>query len=130
MLGALAKDAETIPRQQSRISPARGEARVPDSLDAYLGLGTALVDSQRFSEAKIPPLEKYEKMAPDTPTGHYELALAYAGVGRKEDANRDSKSAARSRRKPRSRKTQSSLRPGAATSVQANRQILQQTAPK
>ncbi len=56
--------------------------------EAYLGLGTALNSAKRFSEA-IPPLEKYEKMAPDSPTGHYQLALAYAGAGRREDANRE-----------------------------------------
>ena len=28
-------------------------------------------------------------MAPDSPTGHYQLALAYAGAGRKDDANRE-----------------------------------------
>ena len=56
--------------------------------EAYLGLGTALVGSKRFSEA-IPPLETYEKLEPDSPTGHYQLALAYSGAGRKEDANRE-----------------------------------------
>jgi tetratricopeptide (TPR) repeat protein len=56
--------------------------------EAYLGLGTALVASKQFAEA-IPPLETYEKMAPDSPTGHYQLALAYAGAGRKDDANRE-----------------------------------------
>jgi tetratricopeptide (TPR) repeat protein len=56
--------------------------------EAYLGLGTALNSSRRFSDA-IPPLETYEKMAPDSPTGHYQLAVAYAGVGRKEDSNRE-----------------------------------------
>lgn len=56
--------------------------------DAYLGLGTSLVSDKRFAEA-IPPLEAYEGLAPDSPTGHYQLALAYAGVGRKEDANRE-----------------------------------------
>ena len=56
--------------------------------EAYLGLGSALVSSKRFEEA-IPPLEKYEKLAPDSPTGHYQLALAYTGVGRKDDANRE-----------------------------------------
>ncbi len=55
---------------------------------AYLGLGSALVERQQFAEA-IPPLETYEKMAPDSPTGHYQLALAYNGVGRKDDANRE-----------------------------------------
>lgn len=56
--------------------------------EAYLGLGTALVGAKRFAEA-IPPLETYEKLAPDSPTGHYQLALAYAGAGRKNDANRE-----------------------------------------
>lgn len=56
--------------------------------EAYLGLGMALVSEKRFAEA-LPPLEKYEKFAPDSPTGHYQLALAYAGAGRREDANRE-----------------------------------------
>jgi tetratricopeptide (TPR) repeat protein len=56
--------------------------------EAYLGLGTALNSAKRFPDA-IAPLEAYEKMAPDSPTGHYQLALAYAGAGRKEDANRE-----------------------------------------
>jgi tetratricopeptide (TPR) repeat protein len=56
--------------------------------EAYLGLGTALVSQQQFTEA-IPPLETYEKLAPDSPTGHFQLALAYNGVGRKDDANRE-----------------------------------------
>jgi len=56
--------------------------------DAYLALGMALVSAKRFEEA-IPPLEAYEKLAPDSPTGHFQLALAYTGVGRKADANRE-----------------------------------------
>jgi hypothetical protein len=28
-------------------------------------------------------------MEPDSPTGHYQLAVAYAGAGRKADANRE-----------------------------------------
>src|SRR5271167_679712 len=56
--------------------------------EAYLGLGSALVERKQFAEA-ILPLQTYEKMAPDSPTGHYQLALAYNGVGRKEDANRE-----------------------------------------
>jgi tetratricopeptide (TPR) repeat protein len=56
--------------------------------DAYLALGMALNSVKRFSEA-IPPLEAYEALAPDSPTGHFQLALAYAGVGRKADANRE-----------------------------------------
>jgi tetratricopeptide (TPR) repeat protein len=56
--------------------------------EAYLGLGSVLVASKRFDDA-IPPLERYEKLAPDSPSGHYQLALAYAGAGRKDDANRE-----------------------------------------
>jgi len=56
--------------------------------EAYLGLGMSLNSSKRFAEA-IPPLEQYEKLAPESPTGHYQLALAYAGVGRRDDANRE-----------------------------------------
>lgn len=60
----------------------------PGFAEAYLGLGTALVSAKRFPEA-IPPLETYEKLAPDSPTGHYQLAMAYAGAGRKDEANRE-----------------------------------------
>ena len=56
--------------------------------EAYLGLGTSLVADRRYADA-IPPLETYEKLAPDSPSGHFQLAQAYAGVGRKEDANRE-----------------------------------------
>ena len=56
--------------------------------EAYLGLGMSLVSAKRFADA-VPPLEKYEKLAADSPTGHFQLALAYSGVGRKDDANRE-----------------------------------------
>ena len=56
--------------------------------EAFLGLGTALNSAKRFAEA-IPALETYEKLAPDSPTGHYQLAFAYAGAGRRDDANRE-----------------------------------------
>jgi tetratricopeptide (TPR) repeat protein len=59
-----------------------------DFAEAHLGLGMSLVSAKQFADA-IPPLEKYEKFAPDSPSGHYQLALAYAGAGRKEDANRE-----------------------------------------
>ena len=56
--------------------------------EAYLGLGSALVAAKQFADA-IPPLETYERLAPDSPSGHFQLALAYNGVGRKDDANRE-----------------------------------------
>jgi tetratricopeptide (TPR) repeat protein len=86
VLGDLAKnegDASSAIRHFSRAT------KLDTSFsDAYLALGMALVAAKRFSEA-IPPLETYETLAPDSPTGHFQLAQAYAGVGRKADANRE-----------------------------------------
>jgi Tfp pilus assembly protein PilF len=86
VLGELAKtdgDFATAVRHYSRATKIE-----PGFAEAYLGLGEALVAQQQFAEA-VPPLEKYEKLAPDSPTGHFQLALAYNGVGRKEDSNRE-----------------------------------------
>ena len=56
--------------------------------DAFLSLGTVLNSAGRFSEA-VPQLEQYVKMAPDNLAGHYQLSVAYARVGRKEDSVRE-----------------------------------------
>lgn len=86
VLGQLAADSGDFPTAIRHFSRA---AELDASFtEAYLGWGTALNSAKRFGEA-ISPLEKYEKMAPDSPTGHYQLALAYAGAGRREDANRE-----------------------------------------
>ena len=82
-LAADANDAATAVRHFTRAAKLdTGFA------EAYLGLGTALNSTKQFTEA-ISPLETYEKMAPDSPTGHYQLAVAYAGAGRREDSNRE-----------------------------------------
>jgi tetratricopeptide (TPR) repeat protein len=86
VLGELAKDDNDLPTAIRHYSQAT--KLDVDFADAYLGLGSALVSAKRFSDA-IPPLETYEKLAPDSPTGHFQLAQAYAGVGRKDDANRE-----------------------------------------
>ena len=86
ILGELAKDESDLPTAIQHYSRA---TKLDNGFaEAYLGLGSALVDSKQFADA-IPPLETYEKLAPDSPTGHYELAVAYNGVGRREDANRE-----------------------------------------
>jgi len=86
VLGQLAADASD---SATAIRHFEKAAKLDTSFaEAYLGLGTALNSAKRFPEA-IPPLETYEKMAPDSPTGHYQLAKAYAGAGRREDANRE-----------------------------------------
>lgn len=85
VLGQLAQDANDLSAAIRHFTRATKIDTV--FAEAYLGLGTVLVAAKRFPEA-IPPLETYEKLAPDSPSGHYQLALAYAGAGRKEDANR------------------------------------------
>lgn len=56
--------------------------------EAYLALGMSLNLAERFSEA-VAPLERYVKMLPADAAGHYQLSVAYARTGRKEDAVRE-----------------------------------------
>ncbi len=81
---------------------ARREGRLEDAIphfasaakldsnfgDALLALGTSLNSAKRFTEA-IPPLEQYVKRAPEALAGHYQLGIAYARTGRKEDSVRE-----------------------------------------
>ena len=86
VLGQIAADAKDYASSIQHFS--RATKLDSNFAEAFLGLGTSLNSTKRFAEA-IPPLETYEKMAPDSPTGHYQLAVAYAGAGRKEAANRE-----------------------------------------
>jgi len=56
--------------------------------EAYLALGMSLNSAGKFSEA-VTPLEKYVKSQPGDPAGHYQLATAYARIGRKPEAQRE-----------------------------------------
>jgi tetratricopeptide (TPR) repeat protein len=56
--------------------------------DASLGLGAAYVSAGKHAQA-IAPLEAYVKLQPGNPAGHYQLAIAYSRVGRKDDASRE-----------------------------------------
>lgn len=56
--------------------------------EAYLALGMSLASAQKFSEA-VAPLEKYVKIIPEDPAGHYQLAIAYDRTGRKERAAKE-----------------------------------------
>lgn len=60
----------------------------PGFAEAYLALGMSLVSAQKFAEA-VAPLEKYVKVVPDDPAGHYQLAIAYDRTGRKESAAKE-----------------------------------------
>jgi Flp pilus assembly protein TadD len=48
----------------------------------------SLNSAERYAEA-VGSLERYVKMLPDDPAGHYQLSIAYARTGRKEDAVRE-----------------------------------------
>ncbi len=56
--------------------------------DAFLGWGSALISTKKFSEA-VAPLEAAVKLEPQNPAAHYNLATAYARTGRKEDGERE-----------------------------------------
>ena len=56
--------------------------------EAYLALGMSLAAAQKFADA-VAPLEKYVKIVPEDPAGHYQLAIAYDRTGRKESAARE-----------------------------------------
>ena len=56
--------------------------------DAYLGLGASLLQKKRFPEA-VSPLETAVKLEPRNPDAHYNLAMAYSRVGRKQDAEKE-----------------------------------------
>lgn len=57
-------------------------------LEAFLGLGMSLNALGKFPDA-VDPLERYVKFQPADPAGHYQLAIAYARTGRKQDADRE-----------------------------------------
>lgn len=85
-LGEIARRAglwdEAIPRftNASKLDPGFAEA--------FVALGMSLNSAQRYSAA-VAPLEHYIKIVPSDPTGHYQLAIAYARTGRKSDADRE-----------------------------------------
>jgi len=53
----------------------------------YLGLGIALNGAGRFAEA-IESLKKYVQLNPEDPAGYYQLAIAYARTGNRQEAER------------------------------------------
>ncbi len=86
VLGELARQAQQIPEAIEHFS--RATRLDAGFVDAFLGLGMALVFNKQYSEA-ITPLETAEKFRPANSTGHYYLSIAYGRVGRKSDAERE-----------------------------------------
>jgi tetratricopeptide (TPR) repeat protein len=86
MLGDLARQAQQWDEAIDHFSRA---AKLDAGFsEAYLGLGLSLNAAGKNSDA-ISPLEKYVKMVPEDPAGHYQLAIAYARTGRQQDAQRE-----------------------------------------
>jgi tetratricopeptide (TPR) repeat protein len=86
MLGDIARQAQQWGEAIAHFS--RAMKLDPRFEEAYLGLGMALNASGKYSEA-AGPLESYVKMEAADPAGHYQLSIAYAKLGRKEDAARE-----------------------------------------
>jgi tetratricopeptide (TPR) repeat protein len=86
MLGEIARRAGQWNPAIEHFSSA---ARIDDGFaEAFLALGMSLNAAQRFGDA-VAPLEKYVKMLPFDPAGHYQLSIAYARTDRKQDAARE-----------------------------------------
>jgi tetratricopeptide (TPR) repeat protein len=86
VLGELASQAQQTPEAIEHFT--RATRLDAGFVDAFLGLGMALVTNKQYSDA-IPPLEIAVKAQPANPTGHYYLAIAYGRVGRKADAEKE-----------------------------------------
>jgi predicted Zn-dependent protease len=86
MLGDLARQLQQWDEAIAHFS--RASKLDVDFLEAYLGLGMALNAEGKYSDA-IAPLANYTKGAPEDPAGHYQLAMAYARTGHKDEAERE-----------------------------------------
>jgi tetratricopeptide (TPR) repeat protein len=86
ILGELARQAQQWEDAIEHFS--RASKLDANFADAFLGLGFSLNSVGRHAEA-VPPLETGVRLQPGNPTGHYQLAIAYNRVGRKEDAKRE-----------------------------------------
>ena len=86
VLGELARQEQNW--DEAIVHFGRASKLDPGFGDAFLGLGEALVSEKKFSEA-IPPLQTAAKLEPASPAAHYNLAIAYARSGRKEDGDRE-----------------------------------------
>ncbi len=83
ILGELARRADHL---DEAIQSFRQAAKIDAGFsEAYLALGMSLAASGKFADA-VPPLERYVKLEPADPAGHYQLAMAYSRTGNREGA--------------------------------------------
>jgi tetratricopeptide (TPR) repeat protein len=86
VLGELARQSQNWDDAAQHFSRA---AKLDASFgDAFLGLGSTLISQKKFSDAVL-PLEMAVKLEPQNPAAHYNLAMAYARTGRKQDADKE-----------------------------------------
>jgi predicted Zn-dependent protease len=86
VLGELARRAAQWPDAAAHFGKA---AKLdPGFSEAYLAEGMSLAAEGKFDQA-VPSLERYVKMQPEDPAGHYQLAIAYGRTGNREGANRE-----------------------------------------
>jgi predicted Zn-dependent protease len=60
----------------------------PGFAAAFLGLGMSLNSAGKFADS-VAPLETYVRLQPNDPAGHYQLAIACARSGRREEAEKE-----------------------------------------
>jgi predicted Zn-dependent protease len=86
MLGEIARQAGHWDQAAEHFARA---SRLDDGFsDAFLALGLSFNSAGKFPDA-VAPLERYIKMQPSDPAGHYQLAIAYARTGNKDGAARE-----------------------------------------
>jgi predicted Zn-dependent protease len=76
------KSAEAIPHYASAL---KLDSKM---IEAMLALGMSHNALSQFTDA-INPLEQYTRINSEDPAGHYQLAMAYARTGRKEESLRE-----------------------------------------
>jgi len=86
VLGELAREQQQF--DQAIVHFERATKLMPNFPDALRGLGMSLNASGKFAEA-VAPLARYVKMEPGDPAGHYQLAIAYARSGHREEAEHE-----------------------------------------
>lgn len=86
VLGELARQAQQW--DQAVVHFSRAAKLDAGFGDAFLGWGSALIATKRFSDA-VPALETAVRLEPQNPATHYNLAIAYTRSGRKQDGDRE-----------------------------------------
>ena len=85
ILGELARNQQQWDDAVAHLS--RAVQLDPGFAAAYLALGMSLNSANKFADS-VAPLEKYVRLEPGDPAGHYQLAIACARTGRRDEAEK------------------------------------------